>query len=141
MVALAIGAVFLVAIIGILAAVALPAYQDYTTRAKVQAALPLIYQTRDKVSAVINAKDFLPSENLLAGLPDNINNEYVSSIILSAGAQMVVSFRVPHLISRGTNTIIWTPTQQEGKVTWHCMGGTMPDKYRMPECRGGSGAD
>lgn len=123
-------------VVGILAAVSLPAYHDYTIRAKVQAALPLINDTRQKVTDVIQQKDFLPSENLLAGLPDNINNEFVSSIELTEDAQMIVSFRIPHLIQNGTNTIIWTPTKEDGDVVWHCLGGTMNDKYRMRECRG-----
>jgi TM2 domain-containing membrane protein YozV/Tfp pilus assembly major pilin PilA len=139
-IALVIGAIFLVAIIGILAAIALPAYQDYTTRAKVQAALPLINETRQKVTQAIQQKDFLPSENLLAGLPDNISNEFVTSIQLSEDAQMIVTFRIPHLRD-GNNTIIWTPTKNGDDIEWHCLGGSMNDKYRMRECRGGSGAN
>lgn len=140
-VAIAVAGVFaFVFFIGIVAAVSLPAYHDYTTRAKVQAALPLINETRQKVTNVIKQKDFLPSENVLAGLPDNINNEFISSIELSENAQMIVSFRIPHLIQNDTNTIIWTPAIDNDAVTWHCLGGSMPDKYRMRECRGGSGA-
>lgn len=104
-----------------------------------QAALPLINETRAAVTNVIQQKDFLPSENLLAGLPDDMLNDFVSSIELSEDAQMIVSFRIPHLIQNGTNTI-WTPTKEGGDVRWHCLGGTMRDRYRMPECRGGSGA-
>ncbi|HEY0893841.1 MAG TPA: NINE protein, partial [Cellvibrio sp.] len=139
-VALVVGAILMVAIVGILAAVALPAYQDYTTRSKVQAALPLINETRGKVTAVIKQKDFLPSENLLAGLPETISNEFVTSIELSEDAKMVVSFRIPHLIQNGTNTIIWTPEIKGDDVAWTCLDGSMSDKYRIPECRGGSGA-
>jgi type II secretory pathway pseudopilin PulG len=139
-VALVIGAILMVAIVGILAAVALPAYQDYTTRSKVQAALPLINETRQKVTAVIKQKNFLPSENVLAGLPETISNEFVTSIELIEDAKMVVSFRIPHLIQNGTNTIIWTPEIKGDDVVWTCLEGSLSDKYRMPECRGGSGA-
>lgn len=127
-------------IVGILAAVSLPAYQDYTARSKVHSGLPLVSQTRDKVTAVINEKDFYPSENVLAGLPENISNEFVSSITLSDDAQMIVAFRIPHLEKTRQNIIIWTPVEEGGEITWHCLGGSMPDKYRVPECRGGSGA-
>ena len=127
-------------VIGILAAISLPAYQDYTTRAKVQAALPLINETRQKVTQVIQQKDFLPSENLLAGLPDDISNEFVTSIELGEDAQMIVTFRIPNLRD-GNNTIIWTPTKSGDDIEWDCLGGTMLDKYRMRECRGGSGAN
>ncbi len=139
-VALVIAAVLFVFIIGILAAVAIPAYQDYVARSKVSAAMPFINQTRTKVETVILEKDFLPSENLLAGLPDDISNEFVESIQLSDDAQMIVSFRIPHLSGNGTNTIIWTPTKTNSGVEWDCFGGTMKDRYRVPTCRGGSGA-
>ncbi len=134
---LVVGAIFLVAVIGILAAVALPAYQDYTTRAKVQAALPLINETRLKVAEVIKQKDFLPSENLLAGLPDDISNEFISSIKLGEGAQLIVSFRIPSL-NETNNTIIWTPARQGSEIVWSCKTGTMVDKNRIPECRSGN---
>ncbi|MDZ4261995.1 MAG: pilin, partial [Pseudomonadota bacterium] len=82
-------------------------------------------------------KNFLPSENLLAGLPDNISNEFISAITLSEGAQMIVAFRIPHLERENKNIIIWTPQEEGGQITWHCKGGAMPDKYRVPECRSG----
>lgn len=141
-VAIAVAGVFaFVFIVGILAAISLPAYQDYVARSKVAAALPLINESRQQVTKVIQQKDFLPSENLLAGLPDDISNEFVESIQLSSDAQMIVSFRIPHLRANGTNTIIWTPIKTAGGVEWDCLGGTMNDRYRMPECRGGSGAN
>lgn len=52
---------------------------------------------------------------------------------------MIVTFNIPNL-NEGNNTIIWTPTQQGSEIVWSCTAGTMLDKYRMPECRGGSGA-
>ncbi|HSC68092.1 MAG TPA: NINE protein [Cellvibrio sp.] len=126
-------------VIGILAAIALPAYQEYTVRAKVHAAMPLIEQSRQKVTEVIKQKDFYPSENLLAGLPETISNDMVTSIELGEGARLTVTFNAPSLRD-GKNTIIWTPTRQGNEVSWTCTAGTMPDNYRTPECRGGSGA-
>lgn len=127
-------------VIGILAAVSLPAYQDYTARSKVHQGLSLVNQTRDKVTAVIKEKHFYPTENLLAGLPEKISNEFVSSITLGEGARMTVKFRIPHLEQRNQNSIVWTPVEENGVITWSCLGGSMPDKYRVMECRGGSGA-
>ena len=37
----------------------------------------------------------------------------------------------------GRNTIVWTPTKSGSDILWDCKTGTMPDKYRMAECRGG----
>lgn len=130
--------VAVVIIMGALAVTLLPVYLDKSARTKVQGALPLINETRQKVTAVIQQKNFLPSENLLAGLPENISNEFVSSITLGENAQLTVSFRIPHLARKGKNTIIWTPLKNGNEVVWHCLGGTMSDEYRMRECRGGS---
>lgn len=123
-------------VVGVLAAVSLPAYMDYTARAKVQAALPLITETRQKVTDIIKQKDFFPTENILAELPEKISNEFVSSITLGEGATMIVTFNIPSL-NDGGNTITWTPERKGKDVLWTCTTGTMPDKYRMPECRGG----
>lgn len=135
-VALVVGVIFFVAFIGIIAAVALPAYQDYVTRSKVNAAMPLISQTRDKIEKIILEKDFLPSENILAGLPENISNQQIKSIRLADGAQLVVTFNAV-VAGNSAPTIVWTPTRTGGQIEWDCLGGSMPDRLRNSECRGG----
>lgn len=137
-VALIVGVVLFIPIIGILAAVALPAYQDYTIRAKVNAAAPLVDETRATVEKVILEKKFFPSENIMAGLPENISTPQVRSIRLSAGAKLVVTYNA--LSAAKAPTIIWTPKKSGTKIVWDCKGGTMQDKHRNPECRGGAGA-
>ncbi len=138
-VALVVGVIFFVMFIGVLAAVALPAYQDYTARAKMSAAMPLIDKTRAQVEKVILEKDFLPSENILAGLPENISSPQVQSIRLSEGAQMIVTFSTS-VGGEKAPTIIWTPKKVDAQIEWDCLGGSMPDRVRNPECRGGTGA-
>jgi TM2 domain-containing membrane protein YozV len=137
-VALVIGVISFVVFLGIAAAVALPAYQDYTARAKMNAALPLINQTRGQVEKVILEKNFLPSENILAGLPENISSPQVQSIRLSDGAQMIVTFDTMVGTDKAP-TIIWTPTKTGDHIEWDCLSGSMPDRSRNPECRGGAG--
>lgn len=134
------GAVGLVVVLAVIVATLSPSYLESKASTTVQAALPLIDQTRQAVTAVIQQKNFLPSDNILAGLPDDISNEFVSSIKLGKGAQLIVNFRIPHLMWSEKHTIIWTPTKNGDHVVWQCLGGTMRDTYRMPECRGGSGA-
>lgn len=138
-VALVLGVIFFVVITGIIAAVALPAYQDYTARAKMTAAMPLINQTRAQVEKIILEKNFLPSENILAGLPENISGPQVQSIRLSEGAQIIVTFNTMVGVDKAP-TIIWTPTKTGDQIEWDCLGGSMPDRARNPECRGGADA-
>lgn len=125
---------------GIIAAIALPAYQDYTMRAKVNAAMPLINETRAKVEKVIAEKNFFPSENIMAGLPETLNSQYVESIRLGKGAQLIVSFKLSGF-AKNFQTLVWTPRQSGKQLVWDCKQGSMPDKYRPSECRGGTGAN
>lgn len=122
---------------GILAAIAVPAYQDYTIRAKIQGGAPLVKQTRAEITQFIKRTGFVPNQNLDAGLPEHIGNESVSSIKIREGGRMEVHFNLPTLNNAG-RTIIWAPKKDGEEVSWSCTGGTLADKYRMKECRGGS---
>lgn len=134
---LAVAGFFFIAVIGILAAVALPAYQDYTTRSKIQASMPLVEKTQQQVAAVIQEKDFYPSENILAGLPEKISDNNIRSILLGDNAQLVVTYNFSHL-KADANNIIWVPKRTGDTISWTCTSGNLPDKVRPPECRTGS---
>src|ERR1041384_3861138 len=71
-----------VAIIGILAAIALPAYQDYTIRAKVTEALSLAASAKTAVTESYISNGALPGTNADAGLPDanKIASKFVQSV-------------------------------------------------------------
>jgi hypothetical protein len=125
-----------IVVVGVLVAAALPAYLGYKVRVTLEGAL-LISHTRQKIMQVIQQKNFLPNENLLANLPENISNEFVSSIQLKERTKMIVTPRIALL--GDSNTIVWTPAKNGDDVVWHCLGGTVSDKYRMPEDGGGSG--
>jgi len=58
-----------VAIVGILAVVAIPAYQDYATRAKVSEAISMASQVKASVSEAYISNGALPASNMAAGLP------------------------------------------------------------------------
>lgn len=130
--------VVFVAITGILAAVALPAYQDYTHRAKIQSAMPLVTDARKKVEIFIKKNHSYPNENILVGLPDDISTNVIESITLQDNAKLEVAY---HLGLKDKNTIVWTPTEANGEVVWTCTEGTMLDKYRPADCRGGKNSN
>src|SRR4026209_2701492 len=71
-----------VAIIGILAAIALPAYQDYTIRTKVSDGLSLAAAAKLAVAETYAATGSLPADNQAAGLPaaTSITSKYVTSV-------------------------------------------------------------
>jgi type IV pilus assembly protein PilA len=66
-----------VAIIGILAAIAIPAYQDYTIRAKVSEGVVLASAARTSMAEFRIANNRWPSDNATAGLSNTIVSKYV----------------------------------------------------------------
>ena len=77
-----------VAIIGILAAIALPAYQDYTIRAQMTEGLTMTNALKPKISEFYKYKGRFPKDNAEAGLPDAkyLLGNYVKSMSVEDGA-------------------------------------------------------
>ncbi len=127
-----------VAIIGILAAVALPAYQDYMVRARVSEVMLAASAARTAVSekAANEAGSTMPA----AFTVENQTSKFVASVAYAvAGTSGVITATattaVGGSIAAGTNTITLSGTKQSnGQVTWIC-GGTIPSKYRPASCK------
>lgn len=113
-----------VAIIGILAAIALPAYQDYTIRAKVSEGLVIGSGAKATVS-----------ENIAAGVANEcagVNVGTTGDTTLSCSGDGVIQTRVA---ASGQNiTLTLTPTASSRGVQWTCAT-TSPAKYVPAECR------
>ncbi|MDD2810306.1 pilin [Rhodoferax sp.] len=125
-----------VAIIGILAAVALPAYQDYTTKAKVAEVILAASSGRTSVSEQAQVAGAMPATASFS--IDSQSSTYVASV---AYAQTNASVGVVTATSKGlptaaAGTIILTGTlQTNGQVTWACSGSILA-KYRPASCQG-----
>jgi len=118
-----------VAIIGILAAIAIPAYQDYTIRAQVTEGLNLASSAKAAVAETFSSTSVWPANNTDAGLdgtPANISGKYVVSVGVSAGGQITVTYgNQAHANIGGAaaadETLIITPfTSPNGDVSWQC---------------------
>ncbi len=123
-----------VAIIGILAAVAIPAYQDYTIRAKVTEGLSLASAGKTAVSEFYATNGTLPTNNLSAGMAAAVSytGNNVASVTVLAGT-MTIAFSGAPIAG---NTLLLTPTTAGGGVIWDCAtGGTLNPKYRPSSCR------
>ena len=77
-----------IAIVGILAAIALPAYQDYTVRAKMSEPLALLSEAKTTVTEYYVTNNALPSESV-SGIRTNPNTDIVKSLALSMSEHLV----------------------------------------------------
>ena len=116
-----------VAIIGILAAVALPAYQDYTIRAKVAELVLAAGSHRTSVSEAAASLGALTSAG--QGLTVAVVGYVTSGSVIAGGTINVESTTVGTTVS-----LTMTPSYHtSGTVLWECTGG--PAKYLPSECR------
>lgn len=150
-----------VAIIGILAAIAIPAYQDYTIRAQVTEGLNLASAAKAAIAESYASGGTWPTSNATAGLDvaTNITGKYVTSVTVGAGGQITIAFGQDASPKIAAKTLQLTPyTSPNDDITWRCGdrtlsnagltlatgataptgtpgGGTVDAKYRPANCR------
>ena len=127
-----------VAIIGILAAVAIPAYQDYTVRARVSEGLGLASPAKVGVSEFFASNGALPSTNASVGLATaaSINGNAISSVTIGTGGLITIQSSTTNMPNEAqSKTWQLSPITSAGRVKWSCKAGTMPTKYLPAECR------
>jgi type IV pilus assembly protein PilA len=126
-----------VAIIGILAAVAIPAYQDYIARSQVSEAVGLTASSKTPLAEYFADKGIWPSTaNAVLGV---VAGKYVSNITITSGATATSLLTLTTTMkSSGVNANITDKTLQltsaDGKQ-WGCTGGNIDAKYRPSACR------
>jgi len=126
-----------VAIIGILAAVAIPAYQDYIARAQVSEAVSLTASGKTPMAEFFADKGVWPSAaDLVMG---SVAGRFVSNITMTSGAGVSTAIVLQATMkSSGVNSLLQNKTfeltSSNGKV-WDCTGGDISSKYRPASCR------
>ncbi len=116
-----------VAIIGILAAIAIPAYQDYLIRSQVSEGLTMAAAAKAGVSEFYANKGSWPGNNTTAGMGNNtdIQGKYVSAITIAGGGITVLYGNEANKTNLAGNTVGLTPgVSNNGDVIWKC--GTAP---------------
>ena len=120
-----------VAIIGILAAVALPAYQEYTVRAKVSEVMLAASSARVGVAEYVNTYSALPSQASFT--PENQVTKYVASVAWD-GTKIVATAQGEPKITGSTVELTATLANNNTQVNWTCAG-TIDAKYRPSSCK------
>lgn len=128
-----------VAIIAILAAIAIPAYQDYLIRTQVTEGMSLASGAKAAVWDFVSNTGRFPPNNQSAGLAKNtsITGSYVSSVDVTGGAVQVL-YQGPKAnthISGGGIYLLLSPATHAGSITWGCTGSTLDPKYLPTTCR------
>lgn len=126
-----------VAIIGILAAVALPAYQDYTARAKVSEAIGFAAAAKTAVSECLisNGADDNCGTNAEVGISDDISSAVVASVEVGDGGVITVEVQGTNSAMDGESVIL-TPALEDSGVNWGCAASKADVyKYVPANCR------
>jgi type IV pilus assembly protein PilA len=132
-----------IAIIGILASIAIPAYEDYTIRAKVSEGLDLAQVAKLGVSETFNATGGYPvtdPANASYGLPaaSEINGSFVSSVSAAANTGVIsIVFKeiAPGKVNNGDTVLLTPDSSLNGALQWSCNGNDIPAKYVPANCR------
>ncbi|HGP7332172.1 TPA: pilin, partial [Neisseria gonorrhoeae] len=119
-----------IAIVGILAAVALPAYQDYTARAQVSEAILLAEGQKSAVTEYYLNHGEWPKDNDSAGVasPSDIKGKYVESVTVANG--VVTAQMKPSGVNneiQGKRLSLWA-RRENGSVKWFCGQPVKRDK-------------
>jgi type IV pilus assembly protein PilA len=134
-----------VAIIGILAAIAIPAYQDYIARSKVTELATAADACKASVSEYAQSQNVLPADIAAAGCTNAVT-DYVASLgvvngVITVTAGGTKGASLPAAVQGQTLTLTPTLSAADGTVVWACAG-SIPPKYLPANCRpaGGGGA-
>lgn len=129
-----------VAIIGILAAVAIPAYQDYTTRSKVVEGLNIASAAK----ATVSENAYSGASDLTLGWTAPSATDNVASVAVDPDTGEI-TITYDDSVGDG-NTVVLVPESPVGTaieagtvptdaITWTCNTGTMDDRYLPSNCR------
>lgn len=127
-----------VAIIGILAAIAMPAYQDYVIRAQISEGLHLMSSAKAAVSEYHQDRGLFAADNATAGLeaPGAIRGKYVTQIEVVAGGLVQATFGNDANLNITGAVLTLTPNANAGSIEWTCTGdATLVAKWIPAACR------
>jgi type IV pilus assembly protein PilA len=124
-----------VAIIGILAAIAIPAYQDYTVRAQVSEGLNIAGAAKAAVSESYATNGAWPGNNAAAGLDatvTNISGKYVTQVTVTNGTIAIAYGNNANGAINGQVLGLQPGISPNGDVVWRCGEAAAPTVFGQP---------
>ena len=122
-----------VAIIGILAAIALPAYQDYTVRAKVSEVVLAASNPKTNVAEFYQSKGKLPTAASLGTI--DTKSKFVRSVAWDGTSKITATATtVADKNVAGKTITLTAATRSNGQIDWTCAG-DIPSKYMPASCK------
>lgn len=127
-----------VAIVGILAAVAIPAYQDYTIRAQVSELVALADGAKVAVAETQQTTGAFPANNGAAGY-GGASGTYTVSVNIGANGVITATARgagsPANAVIQGLTFVLVPVLGTNGAINWTCNTGTIIAQYRPANCR------
>ncbi len=126
-----------VAIIGILAALAIPAYLDYAIRSQIAEGLNVASGAKAAVTEYYQDRGVFPADNAAAGLAaaGSISGNYVASVTVN-GARITIQYGNSANAQIMGETVFLTASDNLGSVGWDCeSGGVIQEKNLPSACR------
>ncbi len=124
-----------VAIIGILAAIAIPAYQAYAIRAQVAEGLSISDGAKTSVAEYYQSRGVFPPDNATAGMAEasSIAGNYVTGVSTSGGLITVI-FGNKANAAIATKTLLISASTQAGSLVWTCKSSSITVSYLPSSC-------
>lgn len=122
----------LVPVVGILAAVAIPAYQDYTVKAKTSEVVFIADQAAKAVEAYVIQNGTIPQQ--MEQTTFSTSSKYIKHVSVNGqnGVVQVIASFSPIM----DKMLIFVPSRdQNNKIVWKCVSEEIPSKYLPQQCR------
>lgn len=121
-----------IAIIGILASIALPSYQNYAKRAHALEGISLATMAKSAIWDYWSLNGAFPSDSSAVSFPSTISSNSVNSIKITKNT---ITITYNQKVTQGGTIILIASENNSGSLTWDCTAGSLKDVYRPMECR------